>query len=375
MAQRLTVADLRNDTRYRVPTILGVCSTDSRILAWANRAQEALANQGRWFGSIWEAQFCVTNGCLVFPREVATIEQIAICGQPMDYTNAWFSYTRQLANLRQCSSCSSSSSSSSSCGVCGHLQAREKPGFAVSFATTLGDNKVIRTYPTHSSDVGKTVIYQGYDENGIWVRTLVGGVWIDGEQVTLALPFVDTTTVWQAGSPTGVIKQATNQRVLVYSYDTSTTTEAALAIYQPTETNPMYRQTFIPNFDRIKCCGCEDDDSGDQQRTVTALVSLQHVPLESDNDFLLFTNIGAYTMALQAAKLWEDPNTYNQGNWYFYGTQANARNGRGVGRVVNRGAAIPMLVAELRKMTGDRTNAFVYADETNRPVMDMAGFR
>ena len=245
----------------------------------------------------------------------------------------------------------------------------------MSYRSILGENKVIRTYPTHASDAGKTVIYQGYDENGIWVRTQVAGSWIDGEQVTLALPFVDTVTVWQAGAPLGVIKQTTNQRVLVYSYDTVTTTEVQLAIYQPNETRPMYRQTFIPDFDQIKCCGCEDDEDGDQRRTVTALVSLQHVPLVHNNDFLLFQNLGAYTMAMQAAKLWEDPNTYAQGNWYFYGTQANARNGRGVERVVNRGAAIPMLVAELRKMTGDRTNAWIYCDETDRPVRDMAGFR
>src|SRR5690348_16511891 len=150
MAQRLTVADIRNDAKYRIPTTLGICPTDSRLLAWANVADEAMANQGRWWGSIWEAQFCVNSGCLTFPREVATVEQVAICGIPMDYENGWYSYTRQIATLQQCNSCSTTSTSST-CSTrcsCGHLQMREKPSFAVSFATTSGANKVIRTYPT-----------------------------------------------------------------------------------------------------------------------------------------------------------------------------------------------------------------------------------
>ena len=294
----------------------------------------------------------------------------------MDYASSWYSFTRQIANLQPCSGCGSTGSSTQrGCGACGHLQMREKPGFAVSFATTLGENKVIRTYPTLASDVGYTMIYQGYDSNGIWVRTqLPDGTWIDGEQVELALPFVDTVTIWKAGAPTGVIREATSQRVLVYSYDTVTAEEKALAIYQPNETRPMFRQSFIPNFRSIRCCGCDANDAN-PQRTVTALVSLQHIPLEHDNDWLIFQNVNAYKMAMQAAKLWEDPSTYMQGNAYFYGTQVSPRNGRGVERVVNRGAAIPLLVAELRKMTGDRTNAMVYSDETLRPINDMLGFR
>lgn len=377
MSQRLLVADLRNDSKYRVATVLGVCPTDDRILAWANAAQEALLNQGRFWGSVTEAQFCVTNGCLVWPREVATIEQVAVCGQPVSYTNGWYPYTRLLANLQQCRQCGHDTGSARGGCSCGFLQMREKPGFAVSYASVLGSNKVIRTYVMDPSDEGKTLIFQGYDEDGTWVRTQVDGEWIDGEQVTLPNPaviaYVDTVTVWKAGAPTGVIKDPTNQRVLVYSFDTTTSTERALAVYQPSETRPMYRQSFLPSFDQIKCCGCSEDD--ENLRTVTALVSLQHVPLESDNDFLIFQNVGAFKMAMQAAKLWEDPGTYALGNLYFYGTQAGSRNARGVERVVNRGAAIPLLVAELRKMTGDRTNAYVYCDETNRPVNDMIGFR
>lgn len=373
MSQRLTFGQLVNDSAYRIPTTLGVCEDDPRLLAWANIAEEAMANQGRWWGSIWEAQFCVTEGCIVFPREVATIEQIAICGQPMDYQNGWYAFTRLLTNLKQCSSCASGTGRGAC--ACGHLQMREKPGFAVSFKTVVGSNKVLRAYPTHSSDVGKKITFQGYDENNIWVRTENGaGDWIDGEEVTLALPFVDTTTVWRPGAPTGVIKAETNQRVLVYSYDTVAGTEIQLAIYEPTEVSPMYRQAFIPNFRNIRCCDC-DNDSEDPQRTVTALVSLQHVPIQSNNDWMLFQNAGAYKMAMQAAKLWEDPQSYQMGNFYFYGTQAASRNGRGVERVVNRGAAIPLLVAELRKMTADRTNIFVNLDQTNRPVADMIGFR
>ena len=58
-----------------------------------------------------------------------------------------------------------------------------KAGTVASFATTRGANKVIRSYPTNSADVGKKIIYQGRDFNGIWVRTLIDVVMSDGEQI------------------------------------------------------------------------------------------------------------------------------------------------------------------------------------------------
>jgi hypothetical protein len=247
-----------------------------------------------------------------------------------------------------------------------------KEGDVASFSTTRGENKVIRTYPTDTNDVGKKIIYQGNDSNGIWVRTEIDGVMSDGEQVTLALPFVDTTTVWGPGAPVAVVKEVTQLRVLVYSYDTVEAVERALADYEPGETRPTYLSSYIPNLRSARVGGCTRD--GTDTTTITALASLQHVPFTSPGDWLILQNLPAYKAAMMAVKFYEEGDV-GRGDYYFYGTQAQSKNGRGVMRVVNRGGAIPLLQAELRKNSSDRVSAFVYLEETNRQVRDMAGFR
>lgn len=368
MSQKLTVLDLKAPSS-RIAAALNICADDERFMAWLNEAEERMLNQGRWLGSVQEAQFCITNNCVVFPREIAIVEKAKLCGYPIDTVNGWSSYTRMVANPQPCSACSRCSGSDMFCAE-GHLQLHIKEAGAASFSTTLGVNKKIRSYVGHASDVGKKIIYQGTDKNGVWVRTLIGGVMSDGEQVTLASPFVDTTTIWGPGAPTAVIKDATVQRVLVYELNTDTSAERQIATYEPDETRPLYRVGYLPHANSIHC-GCTIN--GTNTKTLTCQVSLQHVPLVSDNDWLILQNPSAYKSAMIAMKAYEDGEAA-KGDYYFYGSSAPSRNARGVVRVVNRGGAIPLLQAELRKATGDRTNAYVRLDESASSVREMLGF-
>lgn len=376
MSERLLVSTLQAS---RIAPVLNICPTDDRFYQWLSEAENLMLNQGRFFGSVVEAQFCVgADNCITWPRQVQAVEQVAINGQPLDSFNGWYGFTRLLANLRPCTGCSTGSNGSGA-GFgpgygCSHLQHRLKEGTVASFATTLGENKVLRTYPSGASDVGKKMIYQGRDSNGIWVRTEIDGVVQDGEEVTLALPFVDTVTVWGPGSPVAVVKEVTDRRVLLYSYDTDTTEERALGDYEAGETRPSYRQSHVPGLACVRNCGCSTTSDAERRTTVSALVSLQHVPLTSPGDWLVLQNLSAYKAAMIAVKAWEEGDEA-KGNFHFYGTQAGARNGRGVTRVVNRGGAIPLLQAELRKNTSDRTSAYVYIDETWKFPRQMAGFR
>lgn len=372
---RLNVASIKAS---RIPGTLGLCNTDPRLLAWLNEAQPMLLDTGRWWGAIKRAQFCVSSSCFILPREIDSLEQLAICGQPIGIVSNWYAFTQNLARVSECGSCSSSSSCcSSGCGgspcSCGHLYA-EDHGTSVSFNTTKGANKVIRFYPSNAVDVGKKIVVQGYDSNNIWVRTTYDGAVRDGEQITLAMPFVDTTTVWYPGSPTGIIKEATSYLVRMYSYDTATTLLVLLAEYQPDETLPSYRTFFIPGFDSMRCGGCTADAGGSTRRTITAIVKLAHVPLVNDTDWLLFENLNAYKAAMMAMKAREDG---DEGKFllYMYGTQAAPSNNRGALRVVNRGGAIPLLAAELRSKTGDRTDVYVHREATNSLPYMLAGFR
>lgn len=366
----MTFGDLKAS---RTRDVLGVCPDDPRFAQWANEAQSLMLNQGRFWGSVIRAQFCVTDGCIVLAREIGTVEQLALCGTPVKITNNWYNFQSLVARVESCDGCSTGNCSGGRCNRCGSLHA-EDHNPRVSFSTTLGVDNKIRTYLTVLSDVGKKIIFQGRDLNGIWVRTLIDGVMSDGEQVTLANPFVDTVTVWGAGNPVGVIKEPTAGRVEVYSILPATAAERLLAKYQPSETRPMYRSLFIPGLSGVTCCGCTDTDSDTSRRTVTAIVSLQHIPIEVDNDWLIFQNLPAYKAAMIAVKAWEGEDSA-KGNYHFYGTQAAPKNGRNSQRVVNRGGAIPLLQAELRKMTGDRVETMVYLEETNGFQRQMAGFR
>ncbi len=124
----------------------------------------------------------------------------------------------------------------------------------------------------------------------------------------------------------------------------------------------MYRVQRIPGF-RHNAAGCCTTS------TLLAIVSLQHIPVEVPDDWLLFQNLGSYTDGVMSEKMRESGNIA-QANALFYGTPAPARNARGVSRVNIQSGALPGLISELRKMTGDKCSANV-----RRDGVSLVGFR
>lgn len=371
MSQRLRVADLQNS---RIPSALNVCPTEERFYQWLSEAEERMLAHGRWWGSVMETQWCIgQDACLVFPRQVETVERIAVCGKGIDIKNSWYAFSRQQADLALCASCETCGTSATTCG-CGHFQMREKREEAVSFKTVATAGNKIRFYPTNASDVGKSIIVQGRDSNDIWVRSSIDGSMGDGEQVLLALPYVETNTEWAVGAPSAIIKEVTVNRVLMYEVEASDGTSlTALGDYEPGETNPSYRVGYIPGLANVTGCCSQCSTDTDTQTTITAMVSLRHIPFTTPNDWLILTCLPAYKSAMIAVKAWEEGDIA-KGDFYFYGTQASPKNNRGPLRVVNRGGAIPLLQAELRKNTGDRCNSHITVDATERMAKQMAGF-
>jgi len=353
MSLRLRVKSLRGN---RIPETLNVGADDLRIPQWATGFQERAFAMGRWWGSFQLARFCINAGCIVLPREVATIEAVNLDNRRVMLSNMWGQFLRPHCDV----GCSTGNNSvplgmtlNNGCGCgCGcYPQTIEDRGNVVSMSTTVGTTQKIRTY-CNAADNGKKITFQGYDSNGNWVRLPnADAEVIDGEEVVLSYPFVDTDTVWAAGAPTGVIKDTTLYNVLVYSYDTVSAEEVNLANYQPDETEPTYRMVSIPGFNGADC-GCSTTGT----RTLLAIVSLQSLPLVADNDWLLFQNLAAYKMGMLAEKYFE-AGDIAQGDAYFYGVDRAPRNRRNVlSRTYGMGA-LPLLEAELRKMTGDITAA------------------
>lgn len=330
---------------------LNVCSTDPRVALWVNAFELQALPYGRWWGTTQLFQSCnVSSGCLVLPRGVATVEAVRVGGRNIRPQNIFGDYVREHMPWEACCE-------SSGCSCCGCVPvSMMEAGMVPSFATTTGVNKKIRVYPGGAADVGKKIIFQGKDANGVWVRKSIGGTIQDGEEVTLALPFVDTTTIWGAGAPYAVMREATQYRVLVYSVDQDTTTEVQLAEYQPTETEPAYRRVQLS-------AGCSSGCA-----SLMAVVSLDHVPVRHENDWLMFSNLEAYRAGIMSVKYRKEGNQ-QLADAYFFGTPRTSKAVRGPLRYAEGMGALPILRAELRKYTGDQT-----AISIQQQGLDLRGF-
>lgn len=357
----------------RIPAKLALCPTDEgniqTMMQWCSAFEARAAAYGRWWGSTQLAQFCITGSCggacIVLPRGVAVIEAANLNGMPVNVQNMWGQFVRpHLTPGCGAGGCSNVASAavpcngfqpfSCRCGCgCNAVPQMQDEGMVPSYAVT-GAGDRIRLYATNAADNGKKVVLQGYDSNGVWVRTSIDGTVQDGVQVTLSVSGVTTTQTWAAGSPTALYKQLTSYNVLMFALDADDN-ERALGVYQPTELNPSYRKVRLPG---VKA-GCGTACGG--PNTLRCLVSLEPTPITSVNDFLLYTNLPAYSDGMYAEKLYESSEV-SQGDAYFFGLPKPARNNRGVLRVSVGSGALPLLESELRKMTGDRTTVSVQRD-------------
>lgn len=365
MSMRLRYRDIMNS---RIPAKVGACSDSTELMQWCSDFQERASNYGRWWGSTQIAQFCVTQSgcggaCIVLPREVAEIEAANLNGVPMNVQNMWGQFDRPHLSFNQSSNSGAPNCSGGAtgwrcgCGCgCAGVPQMEDEGCVPSFSVTAAGQK-IRLYPASSADVGKFVVIQGNDSNGIWVRTeFANGSIQDGEQVALTLPFAETATTWGAGAPMALYKDVTTYRVLMFAVeDEDTDALRQLAEYEPSETNPTYRKKRIPGL-RANCgTGCGN------RSTLRCVVSLQHVPITGPDDWLLFANLPAYSDGILAEKYYENGDGA-AADAYFFGNPRPARNARGVLRVAVGQGALGQLESELRKQTGDKSTVRVQRD-------------
>lgn len=343
---RLRLKNLLDNSRFIAA--VNLCRDDPRIAMMVNEFELQALSYGRWWGTTQLIQVCsVSNGCLVLPRGVATVEAVRVGCRTIRPGNIYGDFLREHMPWVGGSACS--------CCGCEGVSMSEG-GMVPSYGTTTGTNSKIRLYPTVAADVGKKLIIQGKDSNGIWVRRTIDGAIGDGEQVTLALPYVDTVTVWGPGAPMAVMKEATTGRVQMFAVEQTTLVETQLAEYQPTETEPSYRRVYLSG-------ACEDSCS-----SLQAVVSLDQTTIENENDWLLFSNMEAYRQGVQSIR-YRDEGNQQLADAYFFGSNRSSKNGRGVLRYAEGMGALPILRAELRKMTGDRTEIAI-----QHQGLDLTGF-
>lgn len=265
---RSTMQDLLDSS---VPKVLNMAPTDPRIYRYANESVQRLISRGAWWGTRGKFRFCTSDDCLVWPRQIASIEAVAVCDQPITVRNGWFEFLESGYGLQD-----------SSCGAPNLLDRGE----TCTFADIRGTNKKVKVYADVAEDADAKILIQGYDENDNWIRTEPNGAgtgWEDGEYVGINAATPQTSTKFFKAI-TSVQKPETNGVVRLYELNNDDATQRAIAVYEWDETRPIYRKSHIPGLTH---------DGDDCQQTVTVMAKLEFIPVKKATDWLLIGNIPA----------------------------------------------------------------------------------
>lgn len=269
------------DVRDACAKAVNICpSTDTRVTDYINRAVERLLYEGRWKGTTQTFRLCINaEGCVVWPREIETIEAVSICRSATPVRSAWFEFSEngfgQICSENNC------------------LNALIDRGETPAFDEVVGTNKKLAVYADKTESAGKYITLQFYDQYGQWVRTQFNGAWIDGERIPIgpvAGTYNYTNSVVRPGGLLRVYKDATVGVVRLYEYDTVTAALRPLAYYQPDETIPTYRRSLVPTLNNESC---------DQQSIVVA-AKLRFIPVVNGEDWLVISHREAIRLACRA---------------------------------------------------------------------------
>jgi len=304
MPIRSTLADLQ--AAFTQADALGFLACSPKFLSLANRAQKTLADGGRWYGTVVTARFCQYNGCITFPRSVATVEKMDICRHSVYIRNQWWEYQTDypVPSMNRCQQY----------GWTPELLPRNN---VCTFQDVTGAPAYIQLYPQSLADVGKIVLLQGIDAGtGEPVQ----------ENVTLASPYAQSAYQYLPPGLTGVQKPITTAQINVTAYYPSTTLSAPLAIWEASETAPWYIRKYLVNFPNYcqanaavtggNCCtdygtGCAPSLVNCQNGIAASfLVRLEVVPLLVPTDWLFINNIEAMLSEIKALNA-DDQNQFD----------------------------------------------------------------
>lgn len=302
----------------RICESLNILSTDSRAVAWINGAIERLLPMGHWFGTCPKYTVNVTNQLFSLPPQFATIEQIAVCRQPINLRNNWFEFSASGWGVVNDPTVAAPN-------VCVD-QVLFRGNFPLAQDIISGNQ--IRLQCDVADDIGVKVLFLGFDVNGNWVRSKVLGIWQDGETIAATQsPGTLSTTVW--GKITDIQKPISNGQMWVIQASSTAVTIGTLNYW---ETNPSYGRYLLPTTAGITT---QIDLAG----------KLCFIPVVNPTDYLIIGNLGALRLACQAVK-YEEEGQLGLATLYLYG-------GRDPKTKISVTGAVQVLQEELQHYRGD----------------------
>lgn len=216
----LLVSDILDDAKK----IFRGCD-ETNIFNKIGDAVELLAQKGEIDPLVGYVDLCVSGQCVTLPREVETVLAVNLDGHPTRGRNPLFSF-----HLNGPGDFATTCRTWTDVGQFPTYRDMHCPGQLVAFLDNEDDND-------------SELWVFGYDWENKPLRTEVNGVWRDGILIPTvlgyALPAVNAPVVARI---TAIVKDRTIGNVRLSSFDNSSSTGTLLGIFEPDETQPLYRR-------------------------------------------------------------------------------------------------------------------------------------
>ena len=268
---------------------LNANDTSGRLVTLINRSAERLLygdgkSSSKWQGTYGKYRICISGtSCLTLPREIETVEAWALDCDPHTVRGEWYEFLELGPGL---------------------LGDKNRAGWqliddgeVVSFDQPAGTGQKLAVFCDVTEANGASILVKYYREDTREKqRTTVSGMNIEGEIITFAAAgnYVLSTETVMPGGLYGIIKPVTKGVVRLFAYDTVAMTYKPLAVYEPDEQIPVYRQVRIPGLAQLNPTGTAKPHS------VTVLAKFRFIPARVDNDFLPIPNLEAIRLGAQA---------------------------------------------------------------------------
>lgn len=277
---------------------VGICAQDiSGNAAVTNLAtdrlmMDELAPDEGWWGGWIRMIFNVVafnhTAYIVTPANIARVILLAICQKPVPIRNGFYE-DLQFSIGPQPRPCQSNAC------VPHTMQAFERDS-VVTQSDFSGLPQLLRVFSSDPADLGRRIVFQGPDQNGVDVLSIDTQTQaaISGETVFITLPFA--TTAHQFLGLTGIQKDPTLGFIQVFMVDPTTGAQTLLTTMGPNETTAQYRR-YLLNGMPASCCSTPG-----ALMQVTADCRLDYVPVVSPSDYLSIPNIPALLEEVQAIR-------------------------------------------------------------------------
>jgi len=278
----ITLAEAQASRALR---IAGVCPESQEFIDLLNDGTRLLMKRGNWTGTIQFATACIYGNTVTWSRYVGAVLGVHVNGGSTIPQNLWFNWVypgdaeaRDMFMYYQ----------RHRCGTVFSVDRGNSPVFNQICPT---EPQFIQVFITVPADVGKTVTIFGIDDNHQQVITQrPDGTYQPGEVLTLGIPYVMTSKMYRRIDR--IVKDPTQGKIAAFQWNPTANIQLPLAAYDPSETNPDYITTQVPNY-RV-ACGCP--------QIVTGMVKLKFVPAQHPTDLVQVENIDALSIAMQSVK-------------------------------------------------------------------------